>query len=237
MLNRSVRQRLVLAAALLFGKRLAVGPNLQHSAADGERQRCRALLTEEPSGGGQTAYYQEHATNGQRGRRFWPLYDQYAAEVRKVNDTRFGLIKQYAKVYQTMTADQADSIVSCWPRPTRPSSACECSICRGSSRPCRARRQRCLCSLIGDWTTWPTCRWPPSYRRSSHSKTHCSAQEPVCSRSLEIVLTTLRRRNTAIPPQLTNLLWIRHLPRIKEGTLWLFGRLDGLHSDGGCGKI
>jgi hypothetical protein len=42
---------------------------------------------------------------------FWPLYDQYTAEVRKVNDTRFGLMKQYAKVYQTMTADEADSMV------------------------------------------------------------------------------------------------------------------------------
>jgi hypothetical protein len=25
---------------------------------------------------------------------FWPLYDQYTAEVRMVNDTRFGLVKQ-----------------------------------------------------------------------------------------------------------------------------------------------
>jgi hypothetical protein len=41
---------------------------------------------------------------------FWPLYDQYSAEVRKVNDTRFGMIKQYAKIYKTMTADQADSM-------------------------------------------------------------------------------------------------------------------------------
>jgi hypothetical protein len=42
---------------------------------------------------------------------FWPLYDQYAAEVRKVNDTRFGLVKQYAKIYKTMTPDEADSII------------------------------------------------------------------------------------------------------------------------------
>jgi hypothetical protein len=42
---------------------------------------------------------------------FWPLYDQYAAEVRKVNDTRFGLIKQYATVYKTMTPDEANSMV------------------------------------------------------------------------------------------------------------------------------
>ncbi len=42
---------------------------------------------------------------------FWPLYDEYAAEVRKVNDTRFGLVKQYAKVYKTMTPGEADSMV------------------------------------------------------------------------------------------------------------------------------
>ncbi len=41
---------------------------------------------------------------------FWPLYDQYAAEVRKVNDVRFGMIKEYAKIYKTMTPDQADSL-------------------------------------------------------------------------------------------------------------------------------
>ncbi len=42
---------------------------------------------------------------------FWPLYAQYTAEVRKVNDTRFGLVKQYAEVYKTMTAEEADSII------------------------------------------------------------------------------------------------------------------------------
>jgi hypothetical protein len=43
---------------------------------------------------------------------FWPLYDQYSAEVRKVNDTRFGLIKQYAKLYKTMTAEQASGLAN-----------------------------------------------------------------------------------------------------------------------------
>jgi hypothetical protein len=42
---------------------------------------------------------------------FWPLYGQYVVEVRKVNDTRFGLMKQYADIYKTMTPDQADSMV------------------------------------------------------------------------------------------------------------------------------
>lgn len=42
---------------------------------------------------------------------FWPIYDQYAAEVRKINDTRFGLMKHYADIYPTMTQDQADSML------------------------------------------------------------------------------------------------------------------------------
>ncbi len=41
---------------------------------------------------------------------FWPLYNEYAAEVRKVNDTRFALVKQYAKIYKTMTAEEADQL-------------------------------------------------------------------------------------------------------------------------------
>jgi hypothetical protein len=41
---------------------------------------------------------------------FWPLYAEYSGEVRKVNDTRFGLIKDYARIYKTMTAEEADSI-------------------------------------------------------------------------------------------------------------------------------
>ncbi len=41
---------------------------------------------------------------------FWPVYNEYTAEVRKVNDTRFGLVKDYAKVYKTMTPEEADSM-------------------------------------------------------------------------------------------------------------------------------
>jgi hypothetical protein len=41
---------------------------------------------------------------------FWPLYNEYAAEVRKVNDTRFGLVKDYARIYKTMTAEEADNL-------------------------------------------------------------------------------------------------------------------------------
>jgi len=39
--------------------------------------------------------------------KFWPIYDQYMAEVTKINDARWALIKEYAANYGTMTDAQA----------------------------------------------------------------------------------------------------------------------------------
>ena len=46
--------------------------------------------------------------------KFWPLYDKYVAETIKLNDTRYVLIKDYAKNYETMTDAQADSFIKRW---------------------------------------------------------------------------------------------------------------------------
>jgi hypothetical protein len=44
--------------------------------------------------------------------KFWPIYDQYAAEVSKLGDTRVALIKEYAQSYDTMTDAQANDLMS-----------------------------------------------------------------------------------------------------------------------------
>jgi hypothetical protein len=46
--------------------------------------------------------------------KFWPIYDQYTAELGKLNDTRLGLIKEYAGAYPNISDSQAQSIVSRW---------------------------------------------------------------------------------------------------------------------------
>ena len=43
--------------------------------------------------------------------KFWPIYDQYTADLRKINDTKFALIKDYARNYTTMTDEQAEAYV------------------------------------------------------------------------------------------------------------------------------
>ena len=43
--------------------------------------------------------------------KFWPIYDQYTAELAKINDTKIALIKDYARNYTTMTDGQAEAYV------------------------------------------------------------------------------------------------------------------------------
>jgi len=39
--------------------------------------------------------------------KFWPIYDQYTTELVKINDAKYGAIKEYALNYDTMTDDRA----------------------------------------------------------------------------------------------------------------------------------
>ena len=43
--------------------------------------------------------------------KFWPIYDQYSAEVAKIGDTRVALIKEYAANYNTVTDAQANDFM------------------------------------------------------------------------------------------------------------------------------
>ena len=46
--------------------------------------------------------------------KFWPVYDQYAADLRKIYDVRYGLIKEYADTRRTLTHAQATSMAKRW---------------------------------------------------------------------------------------------------------------------------
>jgi hypothetical protein len=39
--------------------------------------------------------------------KFWPIYDQYTAELTKINDAKYGVIKEYVTNYDTLTDDHA----------------------------------------------------------------------------------------------------------------------------------
>jgi hypothetical protein len=47
----------------------------------------------------------------QEAEKFWPLYDQYTADLVKINDAKYAAIKEYAASYSTLTDDQATGLV------------------------------------------------------------------------------------------------------------------------------
>ena len=46
--------------------------------------------------------------------KFWPIYDQYAADQRKAYDIHYGLLKEYAANEKTMTDALALSLTKRW---------------------------------------------------------------------------------------------------------------------------
>lgn len=44
--------------------------------------------------------------------KFWPVYDQYTADLKKLGDQKYALIKEYAQGYGTLTNDQALSLIN-----------------------------------------------------------------------------------------------------------------------------
>ena len=46
--------------------------------------------------------------------KFWPVYEQYAADMSKVYDEFYNLIKDYAAVQKTITDEQASTMMKRW---------------------------------------------------------------------------------------------------------------------------
>jgi len=51
---------------------------------------------------------------GDEAAKFWTAYDAYTQETIKVNDLRYGLVKEYSENYTTMTDAQAGSYIRRW---------------------------------------------------------------------------------------------------------------------------
>jgi Spy/CpxP family protein refolding chaperone len=46
--------------------------------------------------------------------KFWPIYDQYTAELVKINNKKYATIQQYADGYGTLTDEQATTLMRQW---------------------------------------------------------------------------------------------------------------------------
>jgi hypothetical protein len=46
--------------------------------------------------------------------RLWQVYEQYSADVSKINDTRTVILKEYSQEYDTLTDYRADNLIRRW---------------------------------------------------------------------------------------------------------------------------
>lgn len=46
----------------------------------------------------------------QEAEKFWPIYDQYTADLVKINDAKYAAIKEYAQNYETLSNEQATAL-------------------------------------------------------------------------------------------------------------------------------
>jgi len=46
--------------------------------------------------------------------RVWQVYEQYSAEMSKINGAKTAILKEYSQEYDTLTDDQADNLIRRW---------------------------------------------------------------------------------------------------------------------------
>lgn len=46
--------------------------------------------------------------------KFWPIYDQYVAELTKINDKKYATIQEYADHFGTLSDAQAEQLIKNW---------------------------------------------------------------------------------------------------------------------------
>jgi hypothetical protein len=57
---------------------------------------------------------QNMSLSEEEGQKFWPIYNHYVKDLQLVNDKKYGLLKQYAEMWATMTDQDALIYVRNW---------------------------------------------------------------------------------------------------------------------------
>ena len=117
-------KKLVLVLALLAGTWLLSVSSLhaqaassgQASTASSEDDQASidksvALLRKDLRSGKKQAIAASLRLTEAEATKFWPVYDQYSAELSKLGDQRYALIKEYGNGYGTLTDSQAVSLI------------------------------------------------------------------------------------------------------------------------------
>jgi hypothetical protein len=108
-----MNKKILIAAGLLVGVLMMTGATAlaQESRAQaGVDEDIKLFRTDIRSGKKQIIAANMRLTDSEA-QQFWPIYDQYTAELATINDSKYSLIKQFAQNYTTLTGEQAEQYI------------------------------------------------------------------------------------------------------------------------------
>jgi hypothetical protein len=113
-MNKSLVAVLVLSGAVLFGHPFAVAQasGAQASASQSSQSSTNQdieLLRKDIRSQKKQIIAANMPLTDTEAQKFWPVYDQYTAELVKINNDKYALIQEYAQSYGNMTDAQADN--------------------------------------------------------------------------------------------------------------------------------
>lgn len=112
MQRRNVIAVLILASALILSSNPMHAQNAQASAGSSVASDTDIkLLREDIRSERKRLVAANLPLNNTEATKFWPIYDQYLAELSKIGDARVALIKEYVQSYNSMTDSQANDLM------------------------------------------------------------------------------------------------------------------------------
>lgn len=114
-MKKQILTGVILAGALFLQIPAAHGQAAASGGPGGESQasidKDVALLRQDLRGQKKQLIAANLTLTADEATKFWPVYDQYAAELAKIGDQKYALIKEYAQNFGSLTDDQALSLV------------------------------------------------------------------------------------------------------------------------------
>ena len=124
-MGENMMKRLILVVVLPTAVWMLCAPSLHAQAASSQQQASApstqnnqasvdqsvALLRQDLRSDKKQAIAASLQLTDAEATKFWPVYDQYSAELSKIWDQRYALIKEYANGFGSLTDDQALSLL------------------------------------------------------------------------------------------------------------------------------
>ena len=108
-----MKKKALIATGLLVGVLIISGTTVlaQDTSAQAAVDEDIKLFRKDVRSGKKQIIAANMSLTDSEAQQFWPIYDQYTAELATITDSKYSLIKEYAQNYATLTGEQAEQYV------------------------------------------------------------------------------------------------------------------------------